>query len=381
MMIEQQFIAFVRQYYCSDSYIPLHAPNFQSAEREAVLDAIDSTFVSSVGKYVDDVECQLQEITGAKFAVATVSGTAALQVALRLAGVGHGTEVITQPLSFVATANAIQYLGAEPVFLDIDKETMSLCPKAVEEFLENQTEQIDGRCFNRRSGRQVVACAPMHSFGIPGLIEELVDVCSTRNLEIVEDAAEALGSTVHGKALGTFGQSGVLSFNGNKIVTAGGGGAILTDDPEIGRRAKHLTTTAKSPHSWHYVHDEVGYNYRMPNLNAALLYGQLKRLDQFVATKRTLASLYHRFFRDLGIEVVAERPGTCSNYWLNAILLDDVCCRDRFLELTNASGIMTRPAWTLLCDLPMYKGAQCGDLAVSRNVWSRLVNVPSSPGP
>lgn len=376
-----KLINHVRGYYETDEFVPLHAPSFTDIETRYVLDAIQSTFVSTVGQYVNRIEDQLCSLTGATHAVATVNGTAALQVALRLVGVQQGSEVITQPLTFVATGNAIRYLDAQPIFLDVDRHTLGLSTSSVRKFLEEQTKQEGGFCVNKSTGRRIAACVPMHTFGFSTEIDGLVDVCDEHNVPIVEDAAEALGSSSKDQALGTFGKVGVLSFNGNKVVTAGGGGAILTSDPELAAKAKHVTTTAKVPHKWEYVHDEVGYNFRMPNLNAALLAGQLERLPELLQEKRSLADSYRQLCKEEGVQFYSERTGTRANYWLMTVALSDEQSRNEFLQATNDKGVMTRPAWHLLSGLEMFKSCQAGDLSTAADLASRLVNIPSSPRP
>ncbi|SDM87747.1 aminotransferase, LLPSF_NHT_00031 family [Daejeonella rubra] len=375
----QLVVDFVRSLYASDNFIPLHVPVFKGNERKYVLDTIDSTFVSSVGAYVNKFENLMCEITGAKYAVAIVSGTNALHLSLILAGVEQEDEVITQSLTFIATCNAISYLKARPVFVDIDRDTLGLSPDALEQFLSSSTEvRNDGFCYNKISGRRIKACVPMHTFGFPCRIDKIVEVCKRYNIFLVEDAAESIGSYYKEKHTGTYGSIGVFSFNGNKTVTCGGGGAIITNDNEIAKKAKHLSTQAKVSHRWDFYHDEVGYNYRMPNINAALACAQLEQLDLFIESKRDIASLYSSFFDHTNIEYIKEPDNTKANYWLNAILLKDRFERDLFLEFTNDQGVMTRPSWELMHHLPMYKDSQHGDLTVSEWIAERLVNIPSS---
>lgn len=372
------FVDLVRDIYQTDAFIPLHEPRFIGNEKQYLLDVIDSTFVSSVGRYVGEFEAKIAEYTGAKHAIATVNGTAALHVALLLAGVEPGDEVITQAVTFVATCNAIHYCGAAPVFVDIDGATLGLSPTALSNFLETHAERRAGGIYNKTSGKRIAACLPMHSFGHPCDMAGLLRVCGDYGIPLVEDAAEALGSRLDGRHCGTFGKLGVLSFNGNKIITTGGGGMILTDDDDLALRAKHLTTTAKLPHAWKFTHDQIGFNYRMPNLNAALGLAQLEQLPLFVERKRLLAQRYLDWGAGAGVEIVSEPSGACSNYWLNALLLDDVQQRDAFLAYSNAEGVMTRPLWDLMVDLPMYPGCQRDSLVQSRRLAARLVNVPSS---
>jgi len=373
-----QFIEFVRDQYKTTDFIPLHEPRFQGNEKKYVMETIDSTFVSSVGVYVDKFEEMMAKFSQTKRAVAVVNGTAALQVALRLAGVKEGDEVLTQALTFVATANAIAYNNAHPVFLDVDLDTMGLSPKAVAAFLEEHGELREGVCYNKKTGNKISACLPMHTFGFPVHLNELMEVCNTWNIPVVEDAAESIGSNYHGKPTGSFGQFGIYSFNGNKVVTAGGGGAIVTNDKELGDFAKHLTTTAKKPHKYEYVHDELGHNYRMPNLNAALICAQLEQLDSFIENKRKLAKQYESFFGDQGIKFRTENPETTANYWLMCVELDNLKERDQFLNETNERGIMTRPIWQLMYKLPMYEHCFRDEQTNAEFLEDRIVNIPSS---
>ena len=371
-------IHFIREHYHSNDFIPLHAPVFTGREREYVTETIDSTFVSSVGAFVDRFESDMASYTGSQRAVATVNGTAALHVSLLLAGVQPGDLVVTQPLTFVATCNAIAYCNAEPLFVDVDRHTLGLSPSALEGWLEEHASRDDlGVCRAKSSGKAIRACVPMHTFGHPVDLDGLMAVCSRWNLVLVEDAAESLGSFYKGRHTGTFGRLGTLSFNGNKIITTGGGGMILADD-ELGVRAKHLTTTAKRPHPYEYVHDEVGYNYRLPNINAALGCAQLEQLEGFVALKRQLAARYQELLKDSGLRFVTEPEGCRSNYWLNAVICDDRAQRDTLLKTTNEQGVMTRPIWALMSQLPAY--AQCckGDLTNAEWLEARVVNLPSS---
>jgi aminotransferase in exopolysaccharide biosynthesis len=371
-------IGFIREQYRTAEFIPLHAPVFNGQERSYVTETIDSTFVSSVGAYVDRFEREMAAYTGSARAVATVNGTAALHVALLLAGVVPNDLVITQPLTFVATCNAIAYCGAEPVFIDVERHTLGLSPLALEAWLvENAQICDDGVCRTRDDGRVVRACVPMHTFGHPADLDGLLDVCSRWHLALVEDAAESLGSLYKGRHTGTFGALGILSFNGNKIITTGGGGMILANE-EIGKRAKHVTTTAKQPHPYEYVHDEVGYNYRLPNINAALGCAQLEQIEIFIASKRALAGQYAAFFRDSDLQFVTEPAGCRSNYWLNAVICSSAEQRDALLKATNDRQVMTRPIWALMNRLPMYAQFRKGDLANAEWLEARVVNLPSS---
>ena len=371
-------VEFVRELYQSEDFIPLHEPRFTEREKELVTECLDSTFVSSVGKFVDQFEQQLAEYTGAKYAIATSSGTSALHVALLLANVEKDTEVITQPLSFIATCNAISYCGAAPVFVDVEKTTLGLSPKSLNSFLELYGELKEGQCFNKNTHKRISACVPMHTFGHPCDIDEIKSICDKWCIPLVEDAAESLGSFYKGQHTGTFGLLSAISFNGNKIVTAGGGGAILTNDEALAKKAKHLTTTAKVPHKWEFNHDMIGYNYRMPNLNAALLCAQLEQLEAFVQNKKETAKKYQEFCTKNQLNFISEPINSNSNYWLNAILLANKQEQVEFLEFANAKGVMSRPVWTLLNELPMFKS--CFSMPLKNSKWlaDRLVNIPSS---
>lgn len=371
-------IEFIKKQYPNKNTIPLHEPSFNGNEKEYVLDTINSTFVSSVGAYVDKFEVMMAELTSTKKAVATVNGTSALQVALRLAGVSNGDEVLTQALTFIATINAIIYNGASPVFLDVDLDTMGLSPKSVRLFLEEFGEIRDGICFNKKTNKKITACLPMHTFGFPVHLDELITVCEKWNIPVVEDAAESIGSDYKGKPTGSFGKLGVFSFNGNKIVTSGGGGAIVTNDLDLAVKAKHLTTTAKVPHPYEYSHDEIGYNYRMPNLNAALACAQLEQLDTFIQKKRELAHEYHIFFELKGIQFRTELPNTKANYWLMCLELENKKERDSFLKETNELSVMTRPIWQLIFNSPSYQYFQRDDQSNALYLEQRIVNIPSS---
>lgn len=374
----QYIVDFIQSTFATKALIPLHEPRFFGNEKMYLNDCIDSTFVSSIGKYVDTFEIELAKKVGAKYAVATVNGTAALHVSLVLANVKRDDEVITQPLTFIATCNAISYIGAKPIFVDVDLDTMGLSPKSLEEFLTINCEIINDTCRNKTTGKIIKACVPMHTFGHPCRIDEIQALCEKWHIVLVEDAAESLGSYYKTKHTGTFGKLGAFSFNGNKIITSGGGGAIITDDETLAKRAKHITTTAKIPHKWAYVHDEIGYNYRLPNLNAALLCAQLEQLELFLENKRALAVEYKDFFKSQNIQFVEEPANAQSNYWLNAILLENATARDEFLEYTNHNKVMTRPIWTLMNKLNMFKEYQHGDLTISKWIEDRLVNIPSS---
>jgi len=371
-------INFIQETYKTKGIIPLHEPRFLGNEKKYLNECIDSTFVSSVGKFVDKFEEDIANYIGVKYAVATSNGTSALHIALLISGVESDDEVITQPLTFVATCNAISYCGAQPVFVDVDKDTMGLSPTALGFFLENNTTVKNQQCINNKTGKVIKACVPMHTFGRPCRIDEIKEICDKHYVFLIEDAAESVGSTYKGRHTGTFGQVGVMSFNGNKIITAGGGGCIITNNKLLAKKAKHLTTTAKVPHKWNFNHDMVGYNYRMPNLNAALLVAQLENLDNFISSKRKLANAYETFFNSTNYIFVKEPMGSKSNYWLNSILLKNKQQRDEFLDETNSSGIITRPIWTLMNRLPMFECAQCGNLKNSEWLEERVVNIPSS---
>jgi len=374
----EKIVTFIQDTFATKNFIPLHEPRFIGNEKKYLNECIDSTFVSSVGAYVDRFEKEFALHVGSKYAIATVNGTAALHVSLVLMGVGKEDEVITQPLTFIATCNAITYCGAKPVFVDVDKETLGLSPEALRTFLDENAQIKENQCINKTTGKVIKACVPMHSFGHPCRIDEIKALCDTWHIALIEDAAESLGSYYKGKHTGTFGKVGAFSFNGNKIITSGGGGVIVTDDEALAKRAKHMTTTAKVPHKWEFVHDEVGFNYRLPNLNAALLVAQLEQVNYFLENKRALAKIYEDFFKDWGVKFIKEPKDSKANYWLNAIMLENKKQRDFFLEYTNSHGIMTRPIWTLMNKLEMFKACQCGDLSNALYLEERIVNIPSS---
>ncbi|MEZ0184347.1 LegC family aminotransferase [Flavobacterium oncorhynchi] len=371
-------ISFIKEQYKTENFIPLHVPHFGGNEKKYLIETIDSTFVSSVGAYVDQFEVMMQNITSTERAVAVVNGTAAIQVALRLIGVKSGDEVLTQALTFVATANSISYLNATPVFLDVDLDTMGLSPKSVALFLEEYGDLREDGCYNKKTGKRISACLPMHTFGFPVHLDELIEVCNKWKIPVIEDAAESLGSEYKGKSTGSFGKLGAFSFNGNKIVTCGGGGAIVTNDVKLGDKGKYLTTTAKIPHPYEYVHDEMGYNFRMPNLNAALACAQLEQLNDFLENKRKLAREYASFFASNGIKFRSETPDTKANYWLMCVELESKIERDLFLKETNAKSVMTRPIWQLMYRLPMYEGCHKDNQVNAEFLEERIVNIPSS---
>ncbi|MBC5631270.1 MULTISPECIES: LegC family aminotransferase [Parabacteroides] len=371
-------VDFIHGLYHSDDFVPLHAPCFIGNEKKYLNECIDTTFVSSVGKFVDRFEEMVADYTGAAKAVVCVNGTNALHMALLLAGVEREDEVISQALTFIATANAISYIGAYPVFIDVDRETMGLSPDSLRKWLSTFAEIKDGVCYNKETGRRVKACVPMHTFGHPARLAELVQICEQYHIELIEDAAESIGSLYKGRHTGTLAKISALSFNGNKTITTGGGGMLLFQDAELGAYAKHLTTQAKVPHRWEFMHDHIGYNYRMPNINAALGCAQMENLDRFIENKRETAEKYKFFFKDTPIEFFSEPEDCRSNYWLNAVLLPDKSARDEFLTYTNDHGVMTRPIWGLMNKQPMFAGCQTDDLTNTYWFEERVVNIPSS---
>lgn len=369
---------FIRDLYPDKEIIPLHEPLFIGNEVKYLKECIETTFVSRVGPFVDRFETMIEEYTGAKKAVVCISGTNALHIALILSGVERDDEVITQPLTFIATTNAISYCGANPVFVDVSKKTLGMDPDKLEDFLIKKTSISKGYCINKLSGKRIKACVPMHTFGHSAEIESIKDICDRFQIDLIEDAAESLGSKYKNKHTGTFGKFGILSFNGNKTITTGGGGMILTNDLMLGERAKHLTTQAKVPHPWEYIHDEIGYNYCMPNLNAALGCAQLENLDIYISKKRGIADKYKKFFESINISFFSEPKNSFSNYWLNVIFLKDRAERDAFLEYTNCNGIRTRPSWRLMNKLSMFQNCITGDLSNANQIEDTLVNLPSS---
>jgi len=375
--ISEDVVVFARRIFGED-FVPLHRPVFEGNERQYLVDCIDSNFVSSVGAKVSEFEQLVAEFTGSKHAIATVNGTAALHIAIELAGVKPGDEVISQALTFIATCNAISYAGAEPLFVDVDVDTMGLSPVALKRFLEKNAEKRTSGTFNKTSGKKISACVPMHTFGFPCRIAEIAEICADWDIALIEDAAESLGSYVGNRHTGTYGSIATLSFNGNKVITTGGGGMIITDDSELAKRAKYITTTAKVPHPYEFVHDEIGYNYRMPNLNAALGCAQMERLDEFLTIKAQLADQWDTFFHDRDVDFVKAIDGNNANHWLNAIIFDCRLDRDKFLKMTNDNNVMTRPIWTLMSKLPMFKDYQTDGLENSLWLEDRVVNIPSS---
>ena len=374
----EKAIDFIQDIYQTKDFIPLHEPRFIGNEKKYLNECIDSTFVSSVGEFVDRFEEEIAKFTNAKYTVATNNGTSALHISLLISGVESGHEVITQPLTFVAICNAISYCIAKPIFVDVDKDTMGMSPVALESFLKENAIVKNQQCVNKSTGNIIKACIPMHTFGHPCRIDEIQRICKQWYIILVEDSAESLGGFYNGQHTGTFGELGVISFNGNKIITSGGGGCILTNNEELAKKAKHITTTAKEPHKWEYKHDMVGYNYRMPNLNAALIVAQLEQLNGFLKSKRLLARSYENFFNSIDMQFVSESENSKSNYWLNSIILKDRKERNLFLDETNSQSVMTRPIWTLMNKLPMFKEAQCGDLVNAEWLEGRIVKIPSS---
>lgn len=372
-------ISFIKELYGNQEFTPLSVPVFAGNEKKYLEECIDTTFVSSVGKFVDRFEEEIARYTGAKKAVVCVSGTNALHMSLMLSGVERDDEVLTQALTFIATCNALSYIGAHPVFIDVDRSTMGLSPDAVKQWLVKNAEIRKGECFNKNTGRRVKACVPMHTFGHPVRIDELAAVCEEYHIELVEDAAESIGSRYKGKHTGTFGKVGAISFNGNKTITTGGGGMMLFNDEELAAYAKHITTQAKIPHRWEFRHDHIGYNYRMPNINAALGCAQLENLDKYIASKRETASAYAEFFKNIDdIEFFVEPENSFSNYWLNVVILKDKDAQVDFLQQTNDNGVMTRPIWELMNRLPMFE--HCENDGLKNTIWfaDRVVNIPSS---
>lgn len=375
----EDVIAFIQDTYKTKEFIPLHEPRFIGNEKKYLNECIDSTFVSSVGKFVDEFEEMVARFSGAKYAVATSNGTSALHIGLKLVGVDGSCEVITQPLTFIATVNAISYCNAKPIFVDVDKETLGLSPSKLKEFLEEFTIlNENGECINKSTNKIIKACIPMHTFGHPCKIDEIVEICDSYNIAVVEDAAESLGSYYKGKHTGSFGKVGVFSFNGNKIITTGGGGMLVTDDEQLAKKAKHITTTSKVPHPYEYIHDEIGYNYRLTNLAAALGVAQMENIQLFIDKQRYLAKKYEVFFKDTNIEFIKEPKDSKSNYWLNSVILKDEKTRNEFLKYTNDNGIMARPIWRLMNKLDMFKDVQTGNLDNSKWIEDRVVSISSS---
>lgn len=377
-MINAEVIEFIKSLYPEyKENVFLHPPIFFGNEKKYLNDCIDTTFVSSVGQYVDQFEQKMAEYTGAAKAVVCVNGTNALHMSLMLSGVKQDDEVITQPLTFIATVNAISYCNAYPVFCDVDEETMGLSPVAVRKWLESHAEIKNNQCFNKNTGRRISAVVPMHTFGHPVKLNEFVSLCEEWKLALVEDAAESIGSFYNGKHTGLFGKVAALSFNGNKTITCGGGGMLLFTDEELAARAKHLTTQAKIPHRWEFKHDEIGYNYRMPNINAALGCAQLENIDKILENKRKIAMAYKEFFAGSDIKFFDEPANCRSNFWLNAVVLPNKEAQIKFLDETNDNHVQTRPIWELMNRLEMFKSCQHGDLKTAEMFADRVVNIPS----
>ena len=374
----QDVILFIRNLYQTTDYIALHEPKFAGNEKAYLIDCIDSTYVSSVGKYVDRFEQLVAEYTGAKYAIATVNGTAALHIALKLAGVSQDDEVITQPLSFIATCNAISYCGAKPVFVDVELDTLGMSPVSLRAFLDTNATKTTLGCINNKTGKKISAVVPMHTFGHPCRIDEIAKICDEFNIPLIEDAAESLGSFYKDKHTGAFGKLAALSFNGNKTITTGGGGMIITDDESLAKRAKHITTTAKQTHPYEFVHDEIGYNYRLPNINAALGCAQMESLQKLLESKRDIANAYAKFFSNSNLKFVKEPAQASSNYWLNTLVLEDKQARENFLKDLNDAGVMSRPVWRLMNELTMFSNCQSADLTNAKWLEERVVNIPSS---
>jgi len=375
--IYKKIVDFIKELYAS-SEVFLHEPFLGEEEKQYLLKAVESGFVSSVGPFVEEFEKKFAQYVGTKYAVATVNGTSALHLALISVGVEKGDEVITQPLTFVATCNAIKYCGAEPVFVDISEKTLGMSVESLEFFLKKFVEIKNGEPYNKVTKRRIKACVPVHIFGHPAEIDQIVELCGNYNIAVVEDSAEALGSLYKGKQVGTFGDIGIFSFNGNKIITTGGGGMIVTNNPSLAEKVKHLSSTAKIKHPYEYYHDLVGYNYRMPNINASLGLAQLSKVEKFVELKRNLARLYEEFFKTLdGIEFLREPPNSRSNYWLNAIKFPSKKERTEFLEFSNKEGVQTRAVWTPMHKLPMYKNCFKIETPNAEKLWELVVNIPS----
>jgi len=377
-MIEK-LINFIRQIYGTSSFIPLHAPILDETDKEYLIKTIESGFVSTAGEYVSEFEDQIKNYLSCNYAISTNSGTSALHISLLLLGASRNTEIITQSLTFVATCNAIRYCNADPVFIDIDKDTLGLSPNSLLKFLESSCEvRDDQKCWNKISNKEIVACVPMHTYGFPVEMDKLNEVCANYNLPIIEDAAESFGSLYRNKSTGTLGKIGTLSFNGNKIITSGAGGMIITNDKNLAKRAKHLTTTAKIDHPWEFIHDEVGYNYRMPNINAALGIAQIKKLPKILKNKRKIAIEYKNWGKDNNIKFIDESKASSANFWLNTMIAKDLNERDEILKQTNNLGIMTRPAWKPMHKLDMFRDSHKTQLINTDWAYDRIINLPSS---
>ncbi|PID30662.1 MAG: aminotransferase DegT [Candidatus Cloacimonadota bacterium] len=375
----EKIIKFIKETFKTNECIHLHEPRFIGNEKKYLNECIDSTFVSTFGKYLDMFEEKLATYVGSKYAVATVNGTSALHMSLMLAGIEEGDEVITQPITFIATCTAISYCRAKPIFLDVDLDTMGLSPRSLQQFLDKNCELKDNKCINKTTNKIIRACVPMHTFGHPCKIAEIKDICDEWNILLIEDSAESLGSLYNKKHTGTFGKLGVFSFNGNKIITSGGGGAIVTDDEVLVKKARHMIRMAKVPHLYRSIHDGIGYNYRMPNINASLIVAQMENLDKLLESKRSLAEKYKDFFSSLEVDFMVEPERTRSNYWLQAIKFKNRRERDDFLDYSNAQGVMTRPVWKLISDLEMFISCQKDDLKNAKYLEERIANIPSNP--
>jgi aminotransferase in exopolysaccharide biosynthesis len=378
MYTNQKIVSFIKSLYPNSGQVLLHCPEFLGNEKQYLAECIDTKYVSYVGHFVTDMENKIKDITGAKYAVALVNGTAALHMLLVAVGIQPGDEVITQSLSFAATAAAIVHAGGTPVFVDVERETLGMSPESLRSFLAEYAKVKGTKCINRITGRSIKAIIPMHTFGHPVRIEEIQKICDEYCLLLIEDAAESLGSFYNGRHTGTFGKAAILSFNGNKLVTTGGGGMVITDDEAIANKVRYISTTAKRPHRWEFYHDEVGYNLRMPSVNAAIGFAQLEYFDRILANKRETAHLYRQFFDSIHVSFITEPKNAKSNYWLNAILFEDRHLRDEFLEYSNDNGVQTRPAWTLLHTLPPYRQCQHTETPNAEYIAERLVNIPSS---
>ena len=370
-------VEFIKKLYPNQNPVPLHAPVFWGNEKEYLQDCIDSTFVSYVGKYVKEFEERTAEFTAAKYAVAVVNGTAALQIALQIAGVQPGDEVITQAMTFVATANAISHCHAKPLFIDVDRNSLGLSLEKLEDFLKKGTIQKNSCCINKKTAAKITAIVPMHTFGFTCQIDNITQLAEKYNIKVIEDAAESLGSYYKNKHSGTFGLAGILSYNGNKTITTGGGGMILTNDSDFAKKARHITTTAKQAHKYEYIHDQVAYNYRMSNVSAAIGVAQMEKIDVYLKNKRETALLYKDYFEDKKMDFFTESKDSKVNYWLNTLILDNEEEKTAFLEYTNNKGIMTRPVWRLMNKLDMYKDFQCEDISNAEWLEARIVNLPS----
>ncbi len=375
----KEVIEFIKSLYPNQNPVPLHAPVFSGNEKQYLLDCIDSTYVSYLGEFVTKFEETVSTYTGAKYSISMVNGTSALQVALNAIGVKRNTEVITQALTFVATANAISLSGGKPVFIDVDKDTLGMSPNSLEKFLiENCFINDSGICFNKNTNKEITACVPVHIFGHPCKIDEIINICDKWNILVIEDSAESLGSFYKGKHTGTFGKIGIFSFNGNKIITTGGGGMIITNDKILAESIKHLVTTAKIPHQYEIIHNKIGYNLRMPNINAAVGFAQMEQLEHFLNKKKALSNLYIDYFKSIGINYFMQPENSESNYWLNSIVFKNFKDRNKFLKYSNENNISTRAVWKLMSELEMYSNCYNDGLEHSKFIYQNFVNIPSS---